>query len=150
MAEGLERLYDCLRAQQRALVSCKLGDFNETLKLENRLARQNLKREQQRRVLISEMLGEGCETVSLKKLAAGFDSPWPERFEKLAERIRQAGGKVQTMKKQNEFLIIRSRELVSERMKLMLELARLNRNIYEESGKKRKNPNLHKVLDQKI
>ena len=56
---------------------------------------------------------------------------------------------VQTMKKQNEFLITRSRELVSERLNLLLELARINRNIYEKSGKKRKNANLQKVLDHK-
>ena len=75
---------------------------------------------------------------SMKELAAGFDHPWPKRFERLAERLRKAGNMVQTMKKQNEFLITRARELVSERINLLLELARINRGIYEESGKKRK------------
>jgi predicted RNase H-like nuclease (RuvC/YqgF family) len=149
MAKALERLYDCLRDQQRALVSCKLNDFNKTLILENRLAAANLERERQRQELIAEMLGAQDKTISLKELAAGFDHPWPERFEAVAARIRKAGNMVQTMKKQNEFLITRSRELVSERLNLLLELARINRNIYEKSGKKRKNANLQKVLDHK-
>ena len=149
MAKGLEQLYDCLRAQQRALMSCKLDDFNETLLLENHLAGKNLERENRRRELIAALLGKQPETVSMKELAAGFDHPWPKRFERLAERLRKAGNMVQTMKKQNEFLITRARELVSERINLLLELARINRGIYEESGKKRKKTNMHKVLDHK-
>ena len=149
MAKGLEQLYDCLRAQQRALVNCKLDDFNETLLLENRLAGKNLERENRRRELITELLGEQQEMVSLKELATGFENSWPKRFEALAERLRKAGNMVQTMKKQNEFLITRAREMVSERINLLLELARINRGIYEESGKKRKKTNMHKVLDHK-
>ncbi|MBN2290278.1 MAG: flagellar export chaperone FlgN [Candidatus Glassbacteria bacterium] len=150
MAGDLERLYDCLRAQQRALVKCRLDDFNKTLELENRLAERNLDRERQRRELVAGMFGENSDKASLKELTAGMSPPWPGRFKALAERLRQAGNMVQTMKKQNEFLITSARDLVSERLKLMLELARLNRNVYEKSGKKSKRANLHKVLDRKL
>ncbi|MEA2062083.1 MAG: flagellar export chaperone FlgN [Gemmatimonadota bacterium] len=150
MADGLERLYDCLRTQQSALMNMKLDEFNQATQLQSSLAEKNLEQDRQRKELIGRTMGTEYETVPLKKLAAGLDPPWPDRFEAVAERIRLAGNKVETMKKQNEFLIGRSKQMVETHIKLLIEFANINRNIYGQSGRKKKKPNVHKVLDAKI
>ena len=150
MARDLERLYKCLRFQQNALVKCRLDDLNKTLRIENRLVNRNLKRDRQCKKLIAEMAGESSNTVLLKELTQDFPHPWPDRFKTVAERLRRVGDMVQIMRKQNEFLIFNARELVNERLHLLLELARLNRNTYGKSGKKMKSTNLKKILDCKL
>jgi len=150
MAEGLEKLYDCLRTQQAALLKWDLPAFSATIRQQKRLARENLEREKKRIALVREMTGKnGAETSSLRQLAENLGGEWPGRFEKLAGRIRTASGKVSSMKEQNESVIKNSRKLVNDQLILLLELARLNRNLYEGSGKKSVKANMHKVLDQK-
>ena len=119
------------------------------MKKQKRLARVNLKAEKERQALVNEIWGD-TEPVKLVTIAQRLESPWRERFLSLAERIRSATGKVVVMKKQNEFLITKARNRVNDELKLLLDFARLNRNLYEESGKKSKAANLHKVLDQKV
>jgi FlgN protein len=150
MVRDMERLYNCLRIQQHALVKCRLDDLNKTLRIEYRLINRNLKRDSQCKELIAEMAGSFSDTVSLKELAQSFLDPWPQRFKTVAERLRRVGDMIQIVRKQNEFLITNARELVNERLHLLIELARLNRNTYEQSGKKRKNPNLQKILDCRL
>lgn len=149
LAQGLERLYQCLRSQQAALISWNFEDFISTVQEQKRLARENLSREEERKALLSQMTGLRQE-ISLRELTGLLEDPWQKRFSELAERLKAESGKVIQMKKQNEFLINKSRELVNEQLKLLLDLARLNRNLYEKSGKKSKKTNLHKVLDQKV
>jgi hypothetical protein len=150
MAEGLEKLYDCLRTQQAALLKWDFSAFSATIRQQERLVRENLEREKKRIALVSEIAGEkGTEKLSLRQLAESLGGEWPDRFEKLAGRIKTASGKVSSMKDQNESVIINSRKLVNDQLILLLELARLNRNLYEGSGKKSVKANMHKVLDQK-
>ena len=125
MASGLEKLYGCLRLQQAALLKWA--------------------------ALAVEIAGEDeAEKPSLRQLAESLGGEWPARFEKIAGRIRTASDKVSSMKDQNESIISYSSKLVGDQLKLLLELARLNRNLYEESGKKSAKANMHKVLDQKV
>lgn len=151
MAIGLEKLYECLRLQQAALLKWDFPSFGATIRGQKRLARENLEREKKRIALVSEIAGKkATEKQSLRQLAESLGDEWPERFEKLAGRIRTASGKVSAMKDQNDSVINNSRKLVNDQLMLLLELARLNRNLYEESGKKSAKANMHKVLDQKI
>jgi hypothetical protein len=150
MAEGLEKLYDCLRAQQSALLKWDFPAFSATIRQQERMVRENLEREKKRIAMVSEIAGKkGAEKLSLRQLAESLGGEWPDRFEKLAGRIRTASGKVSSMKDQNESVINNSRKLVNDQLILLLELARLNRNLYEGSGKKSVKTNMHKVLDQK-
>ena len=113
MARDLERLYNCLRIQQHALVKCRLDDLNKTLRIEYRLINRNLKRDSKCKALIAEIAGESGDTVSLKELAQDFSPPWPERFIKISERLRRVGDLVQRTRNQNEFLIIYDYALMS-------------------------------------
>ena len=149
MADGLNKLYSCLRDQEKALMHWRLADFVETTKRQRALVQENLEREKRRRELVAALVGESrAAEVSLRELAELFGGKWPEKFKAVSERIRQASSRVATMKNQNEALIIRSREVVDGLVKLMLDLASLNRNNYGKSGRKARQTNLHKVLDQ--
>ena len=151
IAEGLEKLYECLRLQQASLMKWDFPSFSATISQQKRLARKNLEREKERIALVSEITGkQAAEKLSLRQLAESLGGEWPERFEKLASRIKTASGKVSSMKDQNESIINNSRKLVNDQLKLLLELARLNRNLYEGSGKKSEKANMYKVLDQKV
>ncbi|MEA1996905.1 MAG: flagellar export chaperone FlgN [Gemmatimonadota bacterium] len=153
MAQGLEQLYQCLRRQQAAVIKWNLEDFLSTVEDEKRLARENLDREEARKALVERIMAGSFQEnspVSLRELASHLEPQWQERFRELAARIKSASGSVAEMKKQNEFLITRARETVNDQLKLLLELARLNRNTYEESGKKSRKANLHKVLDRRV
>lgn len=149
MADGLNKLYACLRDQEKALMHWRLADFVETTKRQRVLVQENLDREKMRRQLVAGVVGETrAASVSLRELAELFGGSWPERFKAVSERIRVASSKVAAMKKQNEMLIGRSREVVDVQVKLMLNLASLNRNNYGKSGRKAKMANLHQVLDR--
>ena len=151
MAEALEQLYDCLRSQQKALIGWDYEAFVSCTRQQNSLARENLRRDQVRLALVQQFpKGENDRTLSLRELGALLGDPWQQRFEELAGRIRTASGKVSDMKTQNEMLIGKARSLVASQLKLLLEFARINRNLYEENGKKSRKANLHKVLDQKV
>jgi hypothetical protein len=150
MARALELIYDCLRRQQQALIEWRYEDFAGTIEEEKRLAAENLAREEERQRLVRELMGvESSAAITLRALAKNFGGPWPGRFERVARSLREAGGKAERMKKQNEFLISRSRDFVGGQIKLLLELARLNRNIYAKSGRKSRQASLYKVFDQK-
>ena len=151
MASGLEKLYGCLRLQQAALLKWDFPSFRATIRQQECLARENLEREKKRAALAVEIAGEDeAEKPSLRQLAESLGGEWPARFEKIAGRIRTASDTVSSMKDQNESIISYSSKLVGDQLKLLLELARLNRNLYEESGKKSAKANMHKVLDQKV
>ncbi|OGG06637.1 MAG: hypothetical protein A3F83_06260 [Candidatus Glassbacteria bacterium RIFCSPLOWO2_12_FULL_58_11] len=151
MAKALEQLYDCLRSQQKALITWNYEAFVSSTREQNSLARENLRREQIRLALVQQFpKGENGRNLSLRELGALLGEPWQRRFEELASRIRTASGKVSDLKAQNEMLIGKARSLVDGQLKLLLEFARINRNLYEENGKKSKKANLHKVLDQKV
>ena len=151
MAKALEQLYDSLRSQQKALISWDYEAFVVCTRQQNSLARENLRREQLRLTLVEQFpKGENARTLSLRELGALLGNPWQQRFEELAGRIKSASGKVSDMKTQNEMLIGKARSLVDSQLKLLLEFARINRNLYEENGKKSRKSNLHKVLDQKV
>lgn len=150
MATGLDRLYACLRDQQKALMGWKLADFVATVRSQRRLARENLKREEARRELVRGLVGEQrAEKISLREIAEMAGGQWPEKFRAVAGKVRSASESVAEMKKQNEALINRSRELVDGQLRLMIELASLNRNTYGQSGRKTSRGSMHKVLDQK-
>ena len=150
MADGLDELYGCLRDQQACLLRWNLAGFLETVQRQQRLARENLQREQQRRTLVQEMMGEERgESVRLRQIAEELGQDWPVRFQALAQRLKSSSGKAADMRKLNESLISHSHRLVNDRIKLLLDLARINRNLYEPSGKKSKKSNMHKVLDRK-
>jgi signal transduction histidine kinase len=150
MADGLDELYGCLRDQQACLLRWNLAGFLETVRRQQRLAQENLQREKERRMLVAEMVGEErSESVTLRQISEELEQDWPVRFQALAKRLRSSSGKAADMKKQNESLISHSHRLVNDRIKLLLDLARINRNLYEPSGKKSKKSNLHKVLDRK-
>lgn len=149
MAGGLDKLYACLRDQQKALMGWRMADFAETTKRQYALVKDNLDREKQRRELVVSLVGDSrAGDISLRELAENFGGPWPEKFREAAERIRESSSRVAAMKKQNEALIVRCRDLVDGQVKLMLNLATLNRNNYGQSGRKAKQANLHKVLDR--
>ena len=149
MADCLDQLYTCLREQQKALMGWRLGDFVITTKRQRELVEENLGREQQRRELVGHLVGEKrAADVSLRDLAENFGGPWPAKFQEVTERIRSASPRVAAMRDQNEALIVRSRNLVNGQVKLMLDLASLNRNNYGKSGRRAKQANLHKTLDQ--
>ena len=150
MATDLERLYNCLLAQQHALVKCRLDDLNKTLKMEHRLVERNIQRDGQYQQLIAEMLGGKAGIIPLKELAETLEPPWPERFAEIAQRLRGTGRMIGTMRKHNEFLITRARELVNERLKFLLELAQKHRSTYEENGRKKKKSKLTGVFDRKL
>ncbi len=151
MADGLEELYASLLRQQRALTAWRLGEFLETVEEQKRLAAANFSREEERLRLVRELSHRaGSEQLlTLSEFAPLAGPEWEQRFRPLAVRIRQAGGKIEMLRRQNQLLISRSREIVNEQLKLLLELARLNRNTYEHSGRKARGPGLHQVLDRK-
>jgi transketolase len=151
IAQDLEKIYECLLSQQIALMNWDHDNFLATVREQNRLARENLRRESQRKELVKKISAESeGDSVNLRELAIGLGGKWPERFSKIAERIKTASGKAVMIRRQNEFLISKSREMINEQLKLVLDLARLNRNTYESSGKKTRKANLPKVLDQKV
>lgn len=151
MAKGLERLYDGLRFQQKALIRWDYEAFVSSTRQLNALARENLQREETRKALVQEFSTVGEDRpLSLRELGARLGDPWQQRFAELAARIRTASGKASAMKGQNEMLIGKARSLVDSQLKLLLEFARINRNLYGENGKKSRKANLHKVLDQKV
>jgi len=151
IAQDLEKIYECLLSQQIALMNWDHDNFLATVREQNRLARENLRRESQRKELVKKISAESeGGSVNLRELAIGLGGKWPERFSKIAERIKTASGKAVMIRRQNEFLISKSREMINEQLKLVLDLARLNRNTYESSGKKTRKANLPKVLDQKV
>ncbi|MBW7996903.1 MAG: hypothetical protein FVQ81_10135 [Candidatus Glassbacteria bacterium] len=150
MAEGMDKLYACLRDQQKALMGWKLADFVETVKRQRRLARENLGREDERRALVRKLAGgQNAANRSLRDLAEMFGGRWPKKFQAVADKIKSSSARVAEMKKQNEALITRSRDLVDGQLRLMINLASLNRNTYEQSGRKTGRGSTHKVLDQK-
>lgn len=150
IAGGLEKLYGCLRDQQSSLLRWNLPGFTAAMDCQQELVRENMRRELQRKALVCEIVGEErSATATLSQIAQELGGDWPECFQDLARRIRTASGKVAEMKKQNESLIGHGQRLVNDQIKLLLDLARLNRNLYEHSGRKSSRSNLHKVLDQK-
>jgi hypothetical protein len=149
IAGGLNKLYSCLRDQEKSLMQWKLADFVETTRRQRALVQENLDREKQRIELVTDLVGESrAKEVSLRELAEMFGGKWPDKFKAVSERIRRESSRVAEMKKQNEALIVRSRDLVDGQVKLMLNLASLNRNNYGKSGRKARQANIHKVLDR--
>lgn len=145
-ARDMERLYDSLRAQQRAIVEWDYAVLSGSVGEQNRLNRRHRAREKRRRELIDQLSDK--PGISIRELAVSLGEPWGSRLNRAALNIRETVGKVGAMKKQNEFLLEKARDMVNSQLRLFMELARINRNIYEENGKKSRRSNLHKVFDQ--
>ncbi len=151
MCDGLDELYSCLRRQQKALVQWRMADFLETIRLQRTLAEANIDREQQRLELAAMLVGEGDgPATNIRALAEHLGGQWPAKFREAAGRIRVAGARVNEMKRQNEMLIERNRTLVNGQLRLIFELASLNRNTYAPSGHKAGRTDMYKVLDQRV
>ena len=146
IARGLETLYESLRSQQKAIVQWDLATLTENIGVQKKLVRAHRAAEERRRALSKEIAGAG--RTSLSEVGDRLGGPWPGRFRRLAVRIRESAGKVETMKKQNEFLLEKARGMVNGQLRLFMELARVNRNTYEGSGRKSRQSGLYKVFDQ--
>ena len=154
IVDGLDKLYLCLRSQQNALMSWDLSAFNLSIREQGKLARKNLAWEHERQELVAEVVGPENQTadqtpVKLPQLAEMFGGKWSARFAKISGKIRAAAGKADNMKKQNEMLINKSKTLVGDQLKLLVDLARLNRNLYGQKGQKSPKKNLRQVMDQR-
>ncbi len=148
---GLNELYDCLRAQQKALTQWRMADFMDTVQLQRRLSEENVERERQRLKLAAALVGEtAAETANLRTLAEHLGGQWPIKFREAAAEIKTAAARMDAMKNQNEMLISRNRELVNSQLRMMFELASLNRNTYAKSGQKAGRTDMYKVLDQRV
>ncbi len=148
---GLDELYSCLREQQKALLQWRMADFMETVTLQLRLAGENIERERERLKLAATLVGKSAaESANLRTLAEHLGGQWPLKFSAAAGRIKTAGARVGEMKRQNEMLIESNRELVDSQLRLMFELASLNRNTYAKSGRKAGRTDMYKVLDQRV
>jgi hypothetical protein len=148
---GLDDLYSCLRQQQKALTQWRMADFLDTVILQRKLAEENISRERQRLKLAAELVGESvAETANLRTLAEHLGGQWPTKFREASARIKPAAARVDAMKNQNEMLISSNREMVGDQLRLMFELASLNRNTYAKSGRKAGRTDMYKVLDQRV
>ena len=148
MAGCLDDLYTCFRDQQKALMTWRVADFVATTKRQRTLVQENLDREKQRRELVSSLVGvHRAAEMSLRDVAELFGGKWPEKFREISGRLRESSSRVAIMKKHNEALIANGRNLVDSQVKLLMDLASLNRNTYTKSGRKAKQKSLHQVLD---
>ena len=147
---GLDKLYACLRTQQKALAGWRMDEFIGTVQLQQQLVEANIKLEKQRRELVAELLGEAAaDTANLRTVAEHLGGLWPEKFREAASRIKISGDLVAAVKSQNEQLIARNREMIEGQLRLIFELASLNRNTYGKSGNKAGRTDMHKVWDQR-
>ncbi|MCE5270082.1 flagellar protein FlgN [bacterium] len=149
LALQMDELYAALRDQQRAVVSRDLQGLGAAVHGQGRLVRLIHELEEKRRELCRRISGLS-DPPPVSKLAEGFGEPGRTQLKEAARRVRESAGRVESLKSQNSFLLERARSLVSGQLQLMLELTRINRNVYEESGKKSRKANLVKVFDKKI
>lgn len=147
-AVDMEQLYASLRSQQKAIVEWDFTALTRNIGEQRKLGQRNKERDKRRRELIKQLAGS--PDVTIHDLAESLGRPWSSRLDDAALRIRGTVDNVGAMKKQNEFLLEKARSMVNGQLRLFMELARINRNMYEESGKKSRQSNLHKVFDQKI
>ncbi len=149
LAAQMDELYAALRDQQRAVVSRDLHGLGAAVHGQGRLLRGIHKLEENRRELCCRISGMG-DPPPVGILAEGFGEPRRTQLKEAARRVRESAGRVESLKSQNSFLLEKARSLVSGQLQLMLELTRINRNVYEESGKKNRQANMVKVFDKKI
>ncbi len=148
---GLDELYSCLREQQKALIQWRLADFMEAVQLQRTLAEENIDKERQRLELATVLVGKSAAPeTNIRTLAEHLGGQWPVKFSAAAGRIKTASARAGEMKRQNEMLIESNRELVDSQLRLMFELASLNRNTYAKSGRKAGRTDMYKVLDQRV
>jgi hypothetical protein len=149
IAGQLDELYGSMQCQQRAVVNRDLMGLHESIREQSRLAR-SVRDLEERRIEISRRMTGLNDPPSVSRIAEGFREPRRNQLKDASRRIRESAGRAEALKRQNAYLLEKARSLVNSQLKLFMEMARVNRNVYEESGKKSRQTNLHKVFDRKI
>ncbi len=149
LAGQLDELYLSMQRQQRSVVNRDLQGLHASIREQNRLAR-SVRSFEERRVEISRRMSGLDDPPSVSRMAESFGEPRRTKLKDAARRIRESAGRAEALKRQNAFLLEKARTLVNGQLKLFMEMARVNRNVYEESGRKSRQANLHKVFDRKI
>lgn len=147
--EAFNGLLQTLHDKQRAIVEGEIERLNATVEDESRIASETRTLEAER-VERSRKLAEHLEMENLNpklsELIDKVEKRYAQRLREQRDLLRSLVERIQTMNKNNQFLLNHSLNFIEKSMELLL-TSNAPLNLYKKDGKVNSGPGAIKVLD---
>ncbi len=148
---AFHRLLEALREEQRAIVEDDIEAIEQCIAIQSEVAVAAHQLEGRRvRVVqqLAEQLDMDAENISLSRLVEALEDPRAEELTQMREKLLELNGKIRTTSANNAFLIRQSLRYTERCLDILTGQSALQRGVYGQFGKVRRDSGARSFLNQ--